>query len=185
MTMQSRQGEVFPVGRFSYFLDDSDPPLPVPVLYAATTQNAALWESLLRNRETESTAPLPPSSYTGKALSCIDASRTARVSSLAGADMQKLGLVQDELIACESDQYVETIPWARAAWKAGFDGIKYVSRRDNSGLAYVFFQRPDLPALFTATASENETWEFDDIAVGGGFDWLALRLQRWGIGLTR
>ncbi|MBE8145800.1 hypothetical protein IOD13_00165 [Brevibacterium casei] len=40
----TQKGDVFPVSRFSFFLDDAVPARPVPTLYASPSENVALWE---------------------------------------------------------------------------------------------------------------------------------------------
>ncbi|MBE8145801.1 RES family NAD+ phosphorylase [Brevibacterium casei] len=103
------------------------------------------------------------------------------MASLAGADMHTFNLPPDELTSPGSDRYAETIPWARTAWRAGFDGIRYVSRRDPSGLAFVFFDSGRSAPVFERARPGDLPQSFDDLSDDGGFDWLAARLARWGI----
>ena len=177
----TQRGDVFPVSRFSFFLDDAEPARPVPTLYASPSENVALWESLLRDRAPDDTDALPRALFRGRVLAQVHASRDLRVASLAGADMHTLNLPPDELTSPGSDRYAETIPWARAAWRAGFDGIRYVSRRDPSGLAFVFFDSGQSAPSFERVRPGDLLQSFDDLSDDGGFDWLAARLARWGI----
>ena len=177
----TRGDDVFPVSRFSFFLDDAEPARPVPTLYASPSENVALWETLLRDRAPDDTDALPRALFRGRVLAQVRASRDLRVASLAGADMHTLNLPPDELTSPGSDRYAETIPWARAAWRAGFDGIRYVSGRDPSGLAFVFFDSGQSAPLFERARPGDMLQSFDDLSDDGGFDWLAARLARWGI----
>lgn len=182
----ARQGAVFPVSRFSFFLDGATPEAsPVPTIYAAPTENVAIWETILRDREPADTEPVPYADFTGRVLSRITAARDLRMASPAGADMHRLNLPPDELTFPGAGQYAETIAWARAVWDKGFDGIRYMSRRDPSGLAYVFFERPEMSPMFEVSEATDCLQVFDDISDDGGFEWLSQRLARWGIGTSR
>lgn len=183
-TQASRQGDIFPVGRFSFFLDDPSDPEPVPVLYAAAGDNAAIWEVILRDRDALNQDPVPPSAYAHRMLSCIRPTRELRVGSLAGADMRRFRMNQTDLIDPEPKDYHQTIPWARAAWASGLDGIKYVAKRDLSSVAYVFFEpRGDEPAMFAPAPDANPPKVFGDYL--DGFEWLNRRMNRWGLQLDR
>ncbi|WP_342038934.1 RES family NAD+ phosphorylase [Brevibacterium ammoniilyticum] len=177
----TRRDDVFPVSRFSFFLDDAEPARPVPTLYASPSENVALWETLLRDRAPDDTDALPRALFRGRMLAQVRARRDLRVASLAGADMHTLNLSPDELTSPGADRYAETIPWARAACRAGFDGIRYVSRRDPSGLAFVFFDSRQSAPLFEPARPGDMLQSFDDLSDDGGFGWLAARLARWGI----
>lgn len=183
MTQAARQGAVFPVHRFSFFLDDSAEPTPVQVLYGAATSQAAIWETVLRDRHPDDKSKVPPTHYEHRMLSCIRPSRELRLASLAGADMSRFELPQDALISPEAGEYEQTIPWARAAWAAGFDGLRYVSRQDTSSLAYVFFGRSDeSDQMFTHAPEEEPDRYFGDY--GAGFEWLTETVSRWRLKLA-
>lgn len=55
----TQRDDVFPVSRFSFFLDDAEPARPVPTLFASPSENVALWETLLRDRAPDDTEALP------------------------------------------------------------------------------------------------------------------------------
>lgn len=176
---RSTDARTVPVGRFSFFSDDDGS--FVPVIYAAQDENVALWETILRDRAPDEEDPLPRAAFRGRRLARIAIARDLRVASLAGADMARLRLPPDELTFADSAQYSGTVPWARAAWQAGFDGIRYVSRRDPSGSAYVFFADRSAEPLLRDIVEGGSSRSFDDLSDGGGFEWLARRLGRWGI----
>lgn len=169
---RTRVGDQFIAGRFSFFLDDEPIPAPVPVLYAADTENAAIWETILRDRAPQDDSWIAPEQYEPYILSCVSPTRELRIASFAGADMTRFKMQQQDLIDPGPDEYEHTIPWARAAWAAGFDGIKYVSKRDLSSLAYAFFEPRDKTPIFEAVPdAEHTPIEFGDH--GEGF--MALR----------
>lgn len=176
-TQASRVGSVYPVARFSFFPDGSRPPAPVPVLYAAMTPHAALWETVLRNRRPQDKSPVTPDTYETLVLSHIRPTREMHVASFAGADMSRFGIPQNMLIEPGPQHYGETIAWARAAWSLGLDGVKYVSRRDHSSLAYVFFGRDSGTPMFTDAPEAGPARHLGDR--GEGFEWFRKALGRW------
>lgn len=184
MVQATQSGQLFPVARFSFFLDDQPEPAPVPVLYAAASENAAIWEVILRDREVHDTSSVPTKRYEHLALSYIRPTRELRIGSLAGADMVRFGMNQDDLMDPEPPDYHQTIPWARAAWASGLDGIKYVSKRDRSSTAYVFFEsQHEEDQMFTLASGADPVRIFGDFA--DGFEWLSERMGRWNLHLDR
>lgn len=177
-----RSGLISPVNRYSYFYEDEQADLPIPAIYAGANENVALWETVLRDYQ-RSAGFIPRGNVKHHALSRVVTARDVRVASLAGADMAALEMEDDELRFSNSDRYSETVPWGRAAWRSGFDGIKYVSQRDSSGLAYVFFATGAGP-VFRSQAPDDTLQDFDDRTAGGGFEWLSHRLRRWNIELA-
>lgn len=179
----NRNGLLSPVYRYSYFYEDESAFLPVPALYAAGNENVALWETVLRDYSRPA-GFIPTASVKHQALSRVTTARDVRLASLAGADMAAFRLPDDELRFPKADQYAETVPWGRAAWRAGYDGIVYVSQKDTSGLAYVFFDRGGAVSLFHASTPRDTLHDFNDLSRGGGFEWLSIRLQRWNVKLS-
>lgn len=175
----SRNGLISPVNRYSYFYEHESSVLPVPALYAAVNENVALWETVLRDYS-RSAGFIPAASVKNQALSRVTTAQDLSLASFAGADMAAFGLPDDELRLPNADQYDETVSWGRAAWIAGYDGIVYVSQKDTSGLAYVFY---DSGSVLRSSTPQDTLHDFDDLSPGGGFEWLSNRLQRWNIEL--
>lgn len=134
----NRQGTAFNDGhgnptRFAFF----GTPV-VPIMHAAETERAAITETLLHD--------IPP---TGGTLRVTDYERTAlaglvtrrelRLASFLGLGLRALGVNATDVTVTDAARYPETVRWADAAHRAGFDGVAYMSRLCNSDQAYAFF----------------------------------------------
>ena len=139
---------------------------PVPVLYAADTEQAAICESILHD-----VSPGPGKILYRKVADRVCAplvpARDLRLASLKGDGLRVLG-TEDKLVTdTMASQYHRTVSWAAAAHEAGFDGLVWMSTRRNTDRAYIFFgdrvQSGDLEPL---------PLNGRIFAAGPGFDWL-------------
>ncbi|MGG7466581.1 RES family NAD+ phosphorylase [Plantibacter sp. YIM 135347] len=164
-----RQGNVFNPGagsptRFAHF--DGGAGI-VPSLYAAATPEAAVCESLLHDVPLAG-GILPLANYATRVLTTLELQRDVRLAMLMGPGLRRLGVYQQDVIATNGDVYDQTVLWAQAAHAAGFEGLAWMSARDNTSQAYIFFgdrvEENDL--LITSSG-------IDSFAPGSsGFNWL-------------
>lgn len=119
--------------RFSYF---GDP--PVPVLYAAESDAAAICESLLHDVPL-SGGRLMPEQYERSVAGALEAARDLRLADFHGAGLRRLGVEANQLTASPARTYRATVAWAEAAHAAGLDGAVWMSARLNTDRAYVLF----------------------------------------------
>lgn len=146
--------------RFAFF---GDP--PVPVLYGADTEQAALAESLLHD--------VPAS---GGYVSWDDYSRVVmgrlriigelRLASLRGLGLRRLGVQARQLTDTDATEYPRTVRWAQAAHDAGFDGVAWTSRLCNDARAVVLFGDR------AGDAVEQDAAFGRHFEGGAGLDWL-------------
>ncbi|WP_378144470.1 RES family NAD+ phosphorylase [Cnuibacter sp. UC19_7] len=134
----TREGTVFNPGvgsrtRFAFF---GDP--PVPSLYAADTEIAALAETLLHDIPVTG-GLLPLDSYAPYVLSLIRPRRPLRLASFLGTGLRRLRVGASDLTTTEASEYPRTVRWAEAAHAAGFDGVAYMSRQMNTSRAVALF----------------------------------------------
>lgn len=149
-------------GRFHFF---GDP--PVPALYAAESQEAALAETLLRNRVVGDKRPLLRSSYANAVMAGISPARDLQVAQFYGLGLAKLDVQATQLTDTPIDNYPQTRLWAAAAHRLGLDGVAWMSKRDNSAQAYMLFG----DRLFE-THLEVVPGSGMIFASGSGYDWL-------------
>lgn len=133
-----RAGNVFNPGnsgntRFAFFGDPV-----VPILYAADTQDAAICETLLHSVPVTG-GVLRTDQYETTVTSRLLLRRPVRLASLLGLGLRRLGVEARDVTGTDADRYAETVLWAEAAHKAGFEGVAYMSRRCNSDHAFAFF----------------------------------------------
>lgn len=121
-------------GRFHFF---GTP--PVPVLYLAQTRQAAVAETLLRNIPVGAPEPLRRSAYRHAVLAGLAPARPLRLAQFYGLGLRRLGIEATQLTDTPGTHYPHTRTWAAAAHSAGFDGIAWMSKRDNSAQAYMLF----------------------------------------------
>ncbi|BBX16266.1 RES family NAD+ phosphorylase [Mycolicibacterium duvalii] len=119
--------------RFAFF---GDP--PVPVLYAAATEEAAVAETLLHDVPAAG-GVLPYDAYSRAVMARLEVARPLTVAVLHGLGLRKLKVTAAELTASGADTYSDTATWAHAAHEAGLDGLVWMSRMCNDAKAYVFF----------------------------------------------
>ncbi|WP_448072273.1 RES family NAD+ phosphorylase [Georgenia yuyongxinii] len=119
--------------RFSFF---DDP--PVPVLYAAQTEVAAVCESLLHDVPLTG-GRLLPENYERSVAGALETARELRLAAFHGLGLRRLGVDAPQLTASPARTYRETVRWGAAAHAAGLDGAVWMSARCNTDRAYVLF----------------------------------------------
>lgn len=119
--------------RFSLF---GDP--PVPVLYAAQTEIAAVCESLLHDVPLMG-GLLLPEDYERSVAGALETTRELRLAVFHGVGLRRLGVDVRRLTASPARTYKDTVAWGRAAHSVGLDGAVWMSARCNTDRAYVFF----------------------------------------------
>lgn len=122
-----------PPSRFAFF---GTP--PVPVLYAAENEQAAVAETILHDVPVTGGFILPEQ-YENALLSRIETRRALRLAVFHGLGLRRLRVAAEQLTASGAWAYPQTVKWAQAAHGAGFDGIVWMSRMCNDAKAYVFF----------------------------------------------
>lgn len=110
----------------------------VPSLYGAETINAAICETLLHDVPLAG-GLLTLDDYAHKTMTAIKTQRELNLAMLMGPGLRALGLTQQDITATNGNVYSKTVLWAEAAHKAGFDGLVWMSARENTAEAYVFF----------------------------------------------
>lgn len=150
----------------------------VPTLYAAQSAEAAVCETILHD------VPLTGGSLAlGEYAAYIEASlelqRDLRLAKLMGDGLRRLSVTPQQLTATNGDVYDRTVLWAKAAHTAGFDGIAWMSARDNTAAAYVLFG-DRVAQTDVAITSEG----IGPFAPGSsGFSWLSGYCARVGVEL--
>lgn len=162
--------------RFAFFGDPS-----VPVLYAASTPMAAIYEFILHD------VPIS-GGYLGEAqtreqvLSAVRTTREHRLLGLLGDGFRLVQKEAEEITRTPASRYGTTVEWARCAYGAGFDGIVWMSRKYDTDRAYVFFSRPGVDNGFEPHPDPELTRPF---AFDTHLDWLTLELTRLGVFITK
>lgn len=155
--------------RFAPFVNAADPAAgPVPTLYAAATAEAAVCETLLHDIPLEG-GRLSAAGYRGLKEATLELKRDVRLAKLMGAGLRRLHVAQQNLTATDGDVYDKTVLWAQAAHTAGFEGLAWMSARENTAEAYVLFGDRVAEADLEETTG-GLGW-FDH--PGRGFCWLA------------
>lgn len=139
---------------------------PVPVLYVAETEEAAVCESILHD------IPPGPSrvmydSIADRVCAPLSPTRNLKLVSLMGDGPRILGTEAKRVTGTMASQYKRTVRWAEAAHEAGYDGLVWMSNRRNSDRAYVLFG--DRVAAGDLEAQPGGGRIF---AAGPDFDWL-------------
>ncbi|WP_394214372.1 RES family NAD+ phosphorylase [Brachybacterium vulturis] len=119
--------------RFSFF---GDP--PVPVLYAAQSEIAAVCESLLHDVPLTG-GRIMPEHYERSVTGALETTRDLRLAVFHGLGLRRLGVEPVQLTASPARTYRATVAWARAAHAAGLDGAEWMSARLDTDRAYIFF----------------------------------------------
>lgn len=119
--------------RFAFFGDPV-----VPVLYAAATEEAAVCETLLHDVPIDG-GMLTPGDYEDTVLGGCHPTRPLTLAAFMGTGLRALKVEAGDITATTADRYGETVAWAEAAHRAGFDGAVWMSHRCNTDHAYVLF----------------------------------------------
>ncbi len=131
-------------GRFHFFADSVVPGAPlVPVLYAASTEQAAVAETILHDVPL-SGGQLVQSAYNAKVMNRLTPKREIRLAAFHGLGLRQLGVTAGQLTDTDRTEYAATVRWAIAAHgytdsAARLDGIVWMSARCNTDRAYMFF----------------------------------------------
>ena len=148
-------------GRFHFFGTPH-----VPVLYTAATAAAAVAETLLRNIPATG-GHISYGDYRSKVMAALEIKKDVRLASFLGTDLRALRVSPDQLTTTPGENYPQTRKWAEAAHDAGFDGIAWMSRQDNSDRAYMFFGDRVTENDFEVVPGSGRIF-----AVGPDRDWL-------------
>lgn len=122
--------------RFAFFEDAGGE--VVPVLYAASTDEAAVCETLIRDVPLSGGALLPDD-YRDKVLAGLRPTGDLRLVSFMGVGLRALGTTHQSLTSTDPLQYPQTVQWAQAAHAAGYEGAAWMSNRCNDAIAVVLF----------------------------------------------
>lgn len=122
--------------RFAFFSDDSG--ATVPVLYAAYSAETAVCETLLRDLPA-SGGTLIEADYIGSMMSGLHTNRDLNLAKFMGTGLRALGTTHQALTSSDMRTYSQTVQWAEAAHRAGFDGAAWMSNRCNDTAAVVLF----------------------------------------------
>jgi hypothetical protein len=115
----------------------------LPTLYAATSLEAAAWESLFHDvPHTPGSKVVRLNKITTKVLSVVEFTDDRVVAPLHAPDLHRLGLAKTDLIETAPTTYKDTARWAEAFHRADplLDGLRWTSRRCDSDLAFIFFE---------------------------------------------
>lgn len=122
-------------GRWSFF---GHP--PVPVLYAADTELAAVAETILHDVPVHG-GRVARMSWEGRVISRLRTTRQLKLARLHGLGLRAVGVHACQLTDTPAAEYPTTRVWAEAlhALAAQFDGLSWMSRQCNSDRAVVLF----------------------------------------------
>jgi len=115
----------------------------LPTLYAATSLEAAAWESLFHDvPHTPGSKVVRLNKVTTKVLSVIELLTDVVVAPLHAPDLHRLGLAKTDLIETAPTTYKDTARWAEAFHRADplLGGLRWTSRRCDPDLAFIFFE---------------------------------------------
>ena len=115
----------------------------LPTLYAATTLEAAAWESLFHDvPHVAGPKSVRLSKVTSKVLSVLELRRDAVVAPLHGPDLNRIGLEKTDIIETPPTAYARTARWAEGFHRGdpAVGGLRWTSRRCDPELAFVFFE---------------------------------------------
>lgn len=155
--------------RFAHFESTADPSARiVPTLYAAETAEAAVCETLLHDVPLAG-GRLRRASYQDRQETKLILKRDVRLAMFMGPGLRRLHVAPQNLTATDGDVYDRTALWAKAAHMAGFEGLAWMSARENTAQAYMFFgdrvAETDLEEVPGGLGSFART--------GDGFRWLS------------
>lgn len=149
-------------GRFHFFGHPR-----VPVLYMATTREAAVAETLLHDLPVGKASVLQRRVYEDMVMSGIRVQRTLQIALFHGFGLRRLGVQATQLTDTPTSRYPMTRLWSEAAHRLGLDGVVWMSRQLNSDQAYVLFGD-------RVAESELEVVPGSGLVFAGGpgFEWL-------------
>lgn len=154
--------------RFAFFGSPT-----VPVLYAAETPAAAISETLLHDVPIEG-GRVDVDLVQSRILSQVVTTRTLRLLALHGHGFRRIGTEADRVTRTLPSRYADSMPWARAAHEAGFDGLVWMSRHHDTSRAYALFGRGGGHSDVQAVPGPGAVKVF---AVMSHLDWLTALLD--------
>ena len=126
--------------RFSPIQNDQGQ--PIPTLYAGTTMDCALMETVFHDvPHTAGFKTFDKCKLAGQVHSTVKVAQPLKIVDLASVPLRKLGITRKQLIDTEKDQYPATRKWAESLHRQCPDaqGLSWVSRQDDSARAVVLF----------------------------------------------
>lgn len=130
----------------------------VPVLYAASTREAAIYETLFHDAHVKGarTKTLRAKVFEKKRYGSWLTQRELTLATLHAPDLAKFGLTMDQLTATNSMYYVQTARWAEAIHTnhAAVDGLEWTSYRASPARAFVLFGDRVKSAELTSAGNE-------------------------------
>lgn len=157
--------------RFAPFFDASG--ACVPTLYAATSREAAAFESIFHDIEPSAAfKTVRLDVVESRSVSRIAPKRDLMVAGLFAPDLKAWGLGRGELIETPKSTYAETVLWAKAIYdiRPDIDGLLWTSRQCDPDQCVV---------LLEDRVGEADFEIHDCIAVNANAD-LLLELRRFG-----
>lgn len=115
---------------------------PVPTLYAGTTMECALMETVFHDvPHTAGFKSFDKNKLTGQVHSTVRLEQELQLADLASVPLRKLGVTRKQLIDTEKEQYPATRQWAAAIRLQCREaqGLSWISRQDDSARAVVLF----------------------------------------------
>lgn len=115
----------------------------LPTLYAATTLEAAAWESLFHDvPHVAGPKSVRLNKVTTRILSVLELRRDVIVAPLHAPDLSRIGLAKTDLIETPPIAYAQTARWTEAFHRGdpAVAGLRWTSRRCDPELAFVFFE---------------------------------------------
>lgn len=162
--------------RFAFF---GNP--PVPVLYAAETDDAALAEVFLHDVPIAG-GRIDERLVRQRVLSSVVSTRDLHLAAFHGEGFRRIGTAAADITRTSPRRYRDTVPWAAAAHAAGFDGLVWMSHRHDSARSYVFFRRGGAHGDhgdFDAVPGSGRAFAFDR-----ELDWLTRKLMPLNVRIT-
>ncbi len=126
--------------RFAPFTDAAG--ACVPTLYAATSREAAAFETIFHDIEPDAAfKTVRLDVVTARAVSRLAPLRDLRLAALFAPDLKAWGVRRTELIETPKSAYARTALWARALHRAhaGIDGLIWTSRQCDPERCVVLF----------------------------------------------
>ena len=127
--------------RFAPFIDAAG--ACVPTLYAATSREAAAFESIFHDIEPGATfKTVRLSVVESRSVSRISPKRDLLVAGLFAPDLKAWGLSRGELIETPKSTYDQTVLWAQAIHRApsDIDGLIWTSRQCDPDQCVILFE---------------------------------------------
>jgi len=116
---------------------------PVPTIYAASNEKAAIAEVVLHNVPTPSTGYLHDLEADYQAMLSLSRIRSPALSlvNLTATGLKAAGLTASDLFDGDEDDYARTQAWAQWIWESmpAAQGLHWMSKRDNRAEVVVLF----------------------------------------------